>query len=94
VIVVVAIVKLVDGKGDVYVQEYHRIAPKVRKDPGVITYVLNRHAKNPNQFLWYEKYENDEALKYHISTQGYKDFQKNTQQFVLSATIDKYQEIV
>jgi quinol monooxygenase YgiN len=94
VIVVVATVKLVEGKGKEYEQEYHKIAPKVRKDPGVITYVLNRHAKNPNQFLWYEKYESEEAFKYHISSQGYKDFQKNTQRFVLSAAIDLYQEIV
>ena len=62
-VVIVALVKLADGKGKEYEEEFRKIAPKVRKDPGAITHILQRDTKNPNQFFWYEKYENDEALK-------------------------------
>jgi quinol monooxygenase YgiN len=93
VIIVVATAKLVEGKEKEYEEEFKRIAPRVRKEPGVITYVLQRNIKNPNQFLWYEKYESDEAFKNHMTSPLHKQFQKNTGRFILDASIDLYQEI-
>jgi len=90
VVVVVAIAKLVEGKGEEYEEEFKKVAPRVRKELGVITYVLQRSIKNPNQFLWYEKYESDEAFKDHMVSPLHKQFQKNTGRFVLDASIDLY----
>jgi quinol monooxygenase YgiN len=67
-IVLVAVIKIVEGKGEEFEREWRKIALKVRKDPGTVTFVLHREVKNPNKFLVYEKYESDEALKYHNST--------------------------
>jgi quinol monooxygenase YgiN len=76
-IVVVATVRVAEGKGGEFEKAYKALAPKVRKDPGAITYVLNRDNKDPNKYLFYEKYENEEAIKYHGSAPHVREFFKN-----------------
>lgn len=92
-IVCVAVTKTVEGKGKEFEREFNKLAPKVRKDPGAVTYVLHRHFKNPNQFLVYEKYESDKALEHHVSTSHFEEFMKNAAPFIANTTVDLYQEI-
>jgi quinol monooxygenase YgiN len=92
-IVVVAVIKVVEGKREEFEREFHKLAPKVRKDPGAITYVLHQHIKNPNQFLIFEKYESDEAFKYHSSTPHYKEFFKNVGPIMAGIDVNFYQEV-
>ena len=73
-VVVGAVVNVNEGKGDDFVREYRKLAPKVRSDPGTIIYVLHRDLKDPCRFFFYEKYESDEALKYHASAPHVKEF--------------------
>ncbi len=75
-IVVAATLTTAEGKGDEFEREFAKLAPKVRKDPGAISYVLNRSIKDSNRFFVYEKYESDEAFKYHSSTPHFKDFSR------------------
>ena len=75
-IVVTAILRTVEGRGDEFEQEFKKLAPKVLNDPGAITYVLNRGINDPNKFFVYEKYESQEALKYHGSTPHFQEFSK------------------
>jgi quinol monooxygenase YgiN len=75
-IVVVAKMKAVEGKGDELAQEFHKLIPKVLKDPGAISYAVHRKADAPNEFLVYEKYDSGDALKYHGSTEHFKDFSR------------------
>jgi len=75
-IVVAAVLKTAEGKGDELVKEFKKLAPKVLKDPGVISYVMHRSVNDPNKFFVYEKYEDQEALKYHSSTSHFKEFSK------------------
>jgi quinol monooxygenase YgiN len=76
VIVVIAKMKAVEGKGDELEQEFRKLMPKVLKDPGAITYAANRKVDAPNEFLVYEKYESGDALKYHGSTEHFKEFSR------------------
>jgi quinol monooxygenase YgiN len=75
-IVVAAKMKAVEGKGDELEVELRKLIPKVLKDPGAITYTVHRKADAPNEFLVYEKYESGEALKFHSSTEHFKEFSK------------------
>ena len=75
-IVVAAKLKAVEGKGDELEQEFRKLIPKVLKDPGAISYVVHRKVDAPNEFLVYEKYESREALKFHGSTEHFKEFSK------------------
>jgi quinol monooxygenase YgiN len=75
-IVVTAKMKAVEGKGDELEQEFRKLIPKVLKDPGAITYTVHRKTDAPNEFLVYEKYESGDALKYHGSTEHFKEFSR------------------
>jgi quinol monooxygenase YgiN len=93
-IVVAAVVKTVEGKGAEFEREFIKFAPKVRSDPGVITYVLNRDVREPERYLFYEKYEDDEAFKYHTSTEHFKKFfQDMGPNMVGSPEVSVYQEV-
>lgn len=73
-IVVGAIICVGEGKGEEFLAEYRKLAPKVRSDPGAVTYVLHRDANDPCRFFFYEKYENEEAVNYHASAPHVKEF--------------------
>jgi quinol monooxygenase YgiN len=75
-IVVAAKLKAVEGKGDELEREFRKLAPKVLKDPGTISYAVHRKVDAPNEFFVYEKYQSGEALKLHTSTEHFKEFTK------------------
>ncbi|MDD4875917.1 MAG: putative quinol monooxygenase [Dehalococcoidales bacterium] len=75
-IVVAAMVKVKEGKGDEVEQAFKKLVPQVRKDPGVIAYIINRSIDDPTKFFVYEKYEDRDALKYHGATPHFKEFGK------------------
>jgi quinol monooxygenase YgiN len=76
-IVVAAKMKAVEGKGDELEKEFRKLVTKVLKDPGAITYAVHRKADAPNEFFVYEKYESGEALKFHGSTEHFKEFSRS-----------------
>lgn len=41
-------------------------------DPGCLRFDLLRDRENPNRFLFYEAYTNDEAIGHHKTTPHYK----------------------
>ena len=93
-IVISAILRTVEGKGGELEKEFKKLAPKVRKDPGAITYILNRSINDPNKFFVYEKYESQDALKYHSSTPHFKEFSKAIAPLLSGrAEVELYNEI-
>ena len=72
-IVIAAMVKVIDGKGDEVEQAFQKLVPKVLNDPGTITYAVHRSIDDPTKFFVYEKYENREAIKYHGSTPYFQE---------------------
>jgi len=73
-VVVVAIIYAKAGKGPELEKELLELQAKVLKDPGAIAYVLHRCVDDPNKYFVYEKYESDEAFKYHTSTEHFNAF--------------------
>ncbi len=73
-IVVAAMVKALEGRGDEVEQAFQKLVPKVRNDPGTIAYAVHHNIDDPSKFFVYEKYENREALKYHSSTPHFQEF--------------------
>ena len=69
-----ATLKAVQGKGDELEKEFHKLIPKVRKEPGTIAYIVHRALDDPQKFFVYEKYQDKEALNYHASTPYFKEF--------------------
>lgn len=93
-IVITAIIKAKEGNGDDLEKVIKSYAPKFLKDPGVAVYQAHRRVDNPNVFFFYEKYENDEAQKYHSSAPHLKEMLTAMKPFLEGkAEIAKLKEI-
>lgn len=66
--------KAVQGKGDDLEREFSKIIPKVREEAGTLTYIVHRALDDPQKFFVYEKYQDEDAFKYHTSTPYIKEF--------------------
>ena len=75
-IVIAAMIKAIDGKGDELEQEFGKLVPKVLNDPGTIVYAVHRSLNDPSKFFVYEKYESQEALQQHSSTPHFQEFSR------------------
>jgi len=73
-IVLTAILKATEGKGDAAVEEFKKLVPVVLKDPGTLGYMVCRAADDPSKFIVIEQYENREALAYHGQSAHFKAF--------------------
>jgi quinol monooxygenase YgiN len=72
-IVITAFMKAKEGNGDDLEKAIQAFAPKFLKDPGCVMYQVHRRVDNLNNFFFYEKYKDDEALKYHSSAPHFKE---------------------
>jgi quinol monooxygenase YgiN len=94
-IVVAAVLKAAEGKGDTLEQEFRKLVPKVLKDPGAIAYAVHRAIDDPNKFLVYEKYESRDALRLHGSTPHFRAFSQATASLVAGrAEVTLYNEVI
>lgn len=94
-IVLVAVLNAAEGKGNEIVEEFKKLVPKVRQDPGTIAYTINQAADNPDKILVYEKYENQEALQYHGQTEHFRAFGQATRSlFAGRPEVTLYNEVV
>jgi len=75
-LVVAAMLKVLNGKGDELEQEVNKLVPRVLEEPGVITYLVHRSIDNPSRFFVYEKYKSSEDFVYHCATPHFKEFSK------------------
>ncbi|MDP2920328.1 MAG: putative quinol monooxygenase [Dehalococcoidia bacterium] len=73
-VVLTAVLKAAEGKGDAVAEEFAKLVPKVLKDPGTLGYTVCRAVDDPTKFLVFEQYENREALTYHGQTEHFKAF--------------------
>jgi len=94
-IVLVAVLQAAEGKGNEVVEEFKKLVPIVRQDPGTIAYNINQAADNQDKILVYEKYEDQEALQYHGQTEHFKAFGQATRgMFAGRPEITLYNEVV
>ena len=77
-ITVIAKVKVKEGKMDEAVKALKEIVPKIREaEPGCLTYIPHTVRGEDNTIMFYEKYQDKEALKVHSG-----NLRKNLEKFL------------
>lgn len=66
--IVTAKVRLQSGKAEEFLDAVRVMKPQVMNDPGAVEYTLLRSPADPDEFLFYERYESAEAFAHHLST--------------------------
>ena len=66
--IVVAKLKAKSGEEEKMEKALVDIIPKVEQEEGTLMYTLHKSQKDPTVFLFYEKYTDKEALKFHSAT--------------------------
>ena len=93
-LIITALMKVKEGKGEEYIKAINKYPPLFLKDPGCRMYKIQRREDNPNYILNYEQYDNKDALKYHMNTDTFKALKAATDQFLAGEPeIFRYSEI-
>ena len=58
------------------------LAQKTRQEPGNVFYRIHRSIEDPNQFMVYERWLNQEALDHHMNTAHLKQFLKASRKYL------------
>ncbi|RMD83295.1 MAG: antibiotic biosynthesis monooxygenase [Candidatus Dadabacteria bacterium] len=67
--VVVAKIKAKAGKGDELAQVFTRMVDWVTENEAdTLTYICSRSSKDPDEFLFFERYVNEKAFQEHTSS--------------------------
>jgi quinol monooxygenase YgiN len=71
-VIITAKVRLQPGTSERFLEAVRAMQPQVMNDPGAIQYSLHRSTDDPDTFIFYERYESEEAFAYHLSTGHFK----------------------
>ncbi len=96
-IVLVANLNAAEGKGGDVIESFKTVVPKIRQDPGTIAYNILQAADDPDKITVLERYENEEALKYHGQTEHFRAWNESLRGKGLFAgrpEILRYNEVV
>lgn len=78
-VVLVAQYEVKAGQGDTVARALSKMAPLVREhEPGCVLYQANRSRENPDQFLLYEVYGDEQALEAHRATHYFREIVEGT----------------
>jgi quinol monooxygenase YgiN len=69
---VTAIWQARDGEADTVADILTRFAPIAREEPGVQLFLVHRGVADPQQFLFYELFENEAAFAAHQQTEHFR----------------------
>ncbi|MDD5223582.1 MAG: putative quinol monooxygenase [bacterium] len=93
-ITVIAILKAQEGKAKEMETAIRAYLPKVQKENGTVAYILHRSQMDPGKFLFYEKYQDTEALAAHGQSQEFQDlFAKVGPLLAEQPSIEMYEEV-
>jgi quinol monooxygenase YgiN len=70
--VIIARWQVRDGERDKVESILSELVPESRREPGVIHFIAHRSHDNPNDFLLYEQYVNEQAFIDHQQTAHFK----------------------
>lgn len=70
--IVIAKLKVQEGKEAELEKVVMDILPKVKTEEGTLVYNFNRSINDPSVFVFYEKYVDQEALNIHSATDHFK----------------------
>ena len=85
------------GKGDELEQTLRDVIPYILKEKGVLAYMGHRQVDDPDRFLTYEKYTDQEALNDHMSAPHMKQLAQDTESLLVAplspASIRLFKEV-
>jgi len=93
-VVAYAILKAKIGKEKELENALLTLIPEVKKEKGTVEYKLNRGIKDTGAFYFYEKYTNQAALDFHMSTPHIVDIIGRFEELLAEAPqIEAFEEI-
>jgi quinol monooxygenase YgiN len=63
-----------EGQADKVADILHRFLPEAQNDPGARLFLISRNKENPAQFLFYELFADEAALKAHQESAYFKTY--------------------
>jgi len=90
-IYVIATVELIEGKRDLYIEEFNKIIPMVRAEKGCLEYgptvdvatgIPVQEPINENAITIIERWSDVDALKVHLTAPHMKSYQKAVKDYV------------
>jgi quinol monooxygenase YgiN len=92
--IVVAKLKAKKGQEAPMEKELRSMVAKVEAEEGTLMYSLHRSQSDPSVFLFYEKYKDADALKFHSTTPHFKAMFAALQPLIEGqAEIEMYEEL-
>jgi quinol monooxygenase YgiN len=92
-IYVSADLRALPGKEDLLRESLQQLVVAVRTEPGCIRYDLHEATDSPGDFLFYETWENEEALDVHNNTEVMKAHVEKAGGWVDTITVRTYRLI-
>ncbi|MBN3553463.1 antibiotic biosynthesis monooxygenase [Fictibacillus nanhaiensis] len=77
-----AILKAKPGKEESLREELIQVVQASRKEEGCISYTLHESTENPETFVFYENWLDEDALNRHMESDHYKRYRKNIELLV------------
>lgn len=77
-----AILTAKPGKEDALREELIKVVHASREEEGCISYTLHESTENPETFVFYENWLDEDALNRHIESHHYKNYRKNIETLV------------
>jgi quinol monooxygenase YgiN len=65
------------GHEEEVIEFFRKLQEKTRREPGCISYVIQRSRENPRVFLAYEQYKDESALQAHRDSPHFKQYGTN-----------------
>jgi quinol monooxygenase YgiN len=63
-----------EGQADMVAGILDRFLPEAQRDPGSQLFLIGRNKENPSQFLFYELFQDEAALKAHAESDYFKTY--------------------
>ncbi|MED1864718.1 putative quinol monooxygenase [Fictibacillus nanhaiensis] len=77
-----AILEAKPGKEDALREELIKVVQASRKEEGCISYTLHESTENPETFVFYENWLDEDVLTRHIESDHYKNYRTNIEMLV------------
>ncbi len=75
-LIVIVVGRIKPGKMGQALEAVQAFMPKVRTEPGTLEYTVYRGVDDPNMLAYFEKYQDQDALAAHGSSEEFKAFQQ------------------
>ena len=62
------------GREDEVIGMFRELQAATRREPGCVTYIVQRSRENPRHFLVYEQYKDEAALEEHRNSTHFKKY--------------------